>query len=238
VITLLLVIPCVSSSSSSLQRVIDQPIWVSGLHPCLVPELAGHVFEAALIPGGSEYLPGRCADVKATRLSERITLRGLTVPEALNRLVQLDARYRWVETDGIFVVRPLESWNDETHFLHRTISVAFTDQNVGGALHALLTAIGPTRWGPEHRTYNTPDMNRYFSVALDRTSVLDALNAVVRRHGRLQWSVGYCQPQRKVEFARFMLHTYDGGGLGGQPVDNLTDESGKQYNPCTTPSRQ
>ena len=137
----------------------------------------------------------------------------------------------------MFVVRPIEAWNDRNHVLHRTISVAFTDQNVGGALFALLTAIGPTRHIGEPRTYNAPEMNRQFSVALETTSALDSLNAIVRTHGRLQWSVGYCQPQHRAEFAMVMLHTYDGGGLGGQPASTLTDESGRSYAPCITPPR-
>jgi hypothetical protein len=228
-----------ATTSIRSQQVVERDIWVPAppLHPCVVPELAGHVFESGSVPGGAEYLPGRCGQIKATSLSERTNLMGLTVPQALNRLVQLDPRYRWVESDGVFVVRPLEAWNDRSHFLHRTISVAFTDQNVGGALFALLTAIGPTRHIGEPRTYNTPEMNRQFSVALGTTPALNALNAVVRTHERLKWSVSYCQRQHRVEFAMVMLHTYDGGGLGGQPVGTLTDESGRSYDPCTIPSR-
>ncbi len=229
----------VATASSRSQRVVERDIWVlpPPLHPCVVPETAGHVFESGLVPGGVEYLPGRCGELKATATGERTNLRGLTVPEALNRLVQRDPRYRWEERDGVFVVRPLDAWNDRSHFLHRTIALAFTDQNVGGALFAVLTAIGPTRFVGEPRTYNTPDMNRQFSVALGTTSALDGLNAVVRTHGRLNWSVSFCQPQRRVDSASLMLRTYDGGGLGGQPVGFVTDESGRSYNPCTTPSR-
>jgi hypothetical protein len=227
------------TASSRSQQVVERDIWVPAppLHPCVVPELAGHVFESGSVPGGAEYLPGRCGGIEAASTGERTNLRGLTVSEALSRLVEQDARYRWEEQDGVFVVRPLEAWNDRIHFLHRTISVVFTDQNVGGALRALLTAIGPTRHMGEPRTYNTPDMNRQFSVALGTTSALNALNAVVRTHERLKWSVSYCQRQRRVEFAMVMLHTHDGGGLGGQPVGTLTDESGRSYDPCTVPSR-
>jgi hypothetical protein len=229
----------VATASSRSQQVVERDIWVlpPPLHPCVVPELAGHVFESGFVPGGVEYLPGRCGEIKATSTGERTNLRGLTVPEALNRLVQSDARYRWEERNGVFVIRPLDAWSDRGHFLHRTISVAFTDRNVGGALSALLTAIGPTRHIGEPRTYNTPDMNRQFSVALNTTSVLDGLNAIVRTHGRLKWSVSYCQPQRRVESAMVMLRTHDGGSLGGQPVGFVTDENGRSYNPCTTPSR-
>jgi hypothetical protein len=215
------------------QEVIDQDIWVPAppLAHCVVPELAGRVFQATLAPGGREYLPGRCGREQPASVGERVTLRGLTAQEALNRLVQLDARYQWVEQDGVLIVRPVGAWNDANHFLHRRVSVAFTDQNVGGALNALLTAIGPTQFRGE-RTFNTLDMNRLFSVSVNARSVLEALNTVARTHGRLQWGVGYCKPESRVEFARVMLHTFDDGGIGGQPMDTVTDETGKGYVPC------
>lgn len=212
--------------------VIDQDIWipVSPLGHCVVPELASHVLKATLSPGGLEYLPGRCGK-QAPSMGERVSLRGLTAREALDRLVQLDARYRWAERDGVLIVRPVTAWDHPAHFLHRTVSVAFTDQNVGGALSALLTAIGPTKFLGEG-TFNTLQMNRRFSVSLNATSVLEALNAVARTHGDLQWLVGYCQPQSKVEFARVMLHTFDDGGIGGQPMDTAIGENGQTYVPC------
>jgi hypothetical protein len=205
--------------SPGWQAVIDGDIWVPAppLGHCIVPELAGNVFKATLTPGGDEYLPGRCGN-QAPSAGERVSLRGLTAREALDRLVQLDARYRWVETDGVLIIRPVTAWDDANHFLHRTVSVVFAEQNVGGALYALLTAIGPTKFtGSGERTFNTVEMNRRFSVSLNATSVLEGLNAVVRTHGRLQWLVGYCQPESNVEFAIVMLHTFDDGGIGGQP---------------------
>jgi hypothetical protein len=87
---------------------------------------------------------------------------------------------------GVLVVRPVTAWDDANHFLHRTISVAFADQNVGGALFALLTAIGPTKYtGSGERTFNTVEMNRRFSVSLDATPALEALNV----NQRVRWSL-------------------------------------------------
>jgi hypothetical protein len=214
--------------------VIDQDIWVPAppFGHCVVPELAGQVLEATLTPGGEEYLPGRCGNEPPLSAGERISLRGLTAREALDRLVQLDPRYRWVENDGLLIVRPVAAWNDANHFLHRTVSVAFAVQNVGGALNALLTAIGPTRFSGE-RTFNNPEMDRTFSVSLTGTSVLGAMNAVVRTHGGLHWLVGYCQPQSRVEFAMVMLHTFDQGGIGGRPMDTVTDQDGVGHVPCS-----
>ncbi len=43
------------------------------------------------------------------------------------------------------VIRPADVGNDPLHCLNRTVAVALTDQNVGGALCALLNAIWPRR---------------------------------------------------------------------------------------------
>ena len=118
------------------------------------------------------------------------------------------------------VIRPADVWNDPPHFLNRTVAVAFTDQNVGGALIALLNAIGPGEFRNERaRTFTTVESNLVFSVSLHGWSALAALNTVVRTHGRLKWRVGYCQPQRRVEFARIFLHTFDDAGTAGQPSE-------------------
>jgi hypothetical protein len=234
VVASLAVLAPVSSARIQVQGVIEQDISVPPppFGPCVVPELASQVLKATLTPGGEESLPGRCGNEKPLSPGERISLRGLTARDALDRLVQIDPRYRWVESDGVLIVRPVAAWNDANHFLDRSVSVAFADQNVGGALNAVLAAIGPTRFSGE-RTFNNPEMDRTFSVSLNGTSILEALNAVVRTHGRLQWLVGYCQPQSRVEFAMVMLHTFDQGGIGGRPMDTVTDQNGVVHVPCS-----
>jgi len=35
--------------------------------------------------------------------------------EAFDRLVSLDPRYRWVESEGVVIFRPLNAWTDPCH---------------------------------------------------------------------------------------------------------------------------
>jgi hypothetical protein len=63
------------------------------------------------------------------------------------------------------------------------------------------------------------------------TSILEALNAVVRTYGTLFWSVNYCQPPARHEHALILLTTFDGSGLGSHSAV-LTDANGKRFSPC------
>ena len=215
-------------------RVIERDIWVPAppLPDCAVPELASVVLDTVAMPGGVEYLPGRCVSaVHSTSPADRTNLRGLTAFDALSRLVEMDPRYSWKNIDGIPVVRPLEAWSDPSGFLQRTVSVGFTDQNVGGALTAILNAVGSGKFQGQ-RDLPTADGNRRFSISAQSSSVAAVLNAVVRAHGRLTWAVGYCRPQRRVEFARILLRTFDGAGLAGEPVGSSIDATGVRQDPC------
>jgi hypothetical protein len=227
------------------QGVIEQDLWIPPppLHQCAVPELAGRVLDALSTVGGLEYLPGRCNTASGpgqpASVSGRVNLRGLTAREAFDRLVEADPRFRWTSIDGVMVIRPIDAWRDPDHFLNRTVSLAFSDQNVGGALYALLNAIGPGKFRTDREhTFSTAEANRVFSVSVSGTSTLAALNAVVRTHGGLKWGVGYCQPQRRVEFARIFLHTFDSAGIAGQPAAGLSDENSVAQDPCVVPARE
>jgi hypothetical protein len=227
------------------QRVVEQDLWIPAppLHHCAVPELAGRVFDMVSTVGGVEYLPGRCSTVSTpgppAAGGGRVNLKGLTPREALDHLVESDPRFRWTMVDGVVVIRPVDAWRDPDHFLNRTVSLAFTNQNVGGALYALLNAIGLSQFKTERdHTFATAEANRAFSLSLTSSSTLAALNAVVRAHGGLKWGVGYCQPQRRVEYARIFLHTFDSAGIAGQPAAGLSDENGVSGDPCVAASRE
>jgi hypothetical protein len=231
------------AQSAVSQRVIEQDLWIPPppLHQCAVPELAGRVFDTLSTIGGLEYLPGRCTTASAPAQtpsgSGRVSLKGLTASEALDRLVEADSRFRWTIVDGVMVIRPIDAWRDPDHFLNRTVSLVFTNQNVGGALYALLNAIGPSQFRTERdHTFATAEANRPFSVSVNGSSTLAALNAVIRAHGGLKWGVGYCQPQRRVEFARIFLHTFDSAGIAGQPAAGQSDGNGGSQDPCVAGS--
>lgn len=223
--------------SSPASRIIEDEISVGlPLAPCAVPTLAARIAGAVGAPAGVEHFPASCEyyPKRSTHLNERLTLSGVTAGEALDRLVELDPRYRWVEADGVIVVRPLQAWINADHFLHRTVpSFIVSDQDLGGALSVVQTALGPWNFGSgSGYALPTSEGQRRFSVALNATSILEALGAVVRAHGALRWEIKYCQPQARYEYATIWLKTFDGSALGGHAVF-LRDQNGKTYSPCT-----
>jgi hypothetical protein len=62
-----------------------------------------------------------------------------------------------------------------------------------------------------------------FSISLGATTVVDALNAVVRAHGSLRWTVEYCRPQARFEYAMVRLTTFDGDGIGRHSATQRAD---------------
>jgi hypothetical protein len=111
---------------------------------CAVPAVAGRVLQSVGIPAGIEYAPEPCTD-RPGRVApepEPLTLTGLTAREALQRLVTIDPRYHWIESNDMVLIRPIAAWNDPFHFLHRTASAFHIDApNYAAALHAVQAAL-------------------------------------------------------------------------------------------------
>jgi hypothetical protein len=231
---LLTLVPFTSQSSPSQGLLVDAIEVERPLGPCAVPRLTERIVQSAHVPAGIEYVPEPCRSQRRTadRLSESLPI-GMTVQDALDRLVQLDPRYRWMEDDGVIVMRPRNAWNEAGHFLHRTVSSFIVkDEDMTGALNAVQTALGPGRFdAPPQRWHPTPESERRFSVALGGIPGLEALNAVVRAHGSLTWELSYCQPQARYEYGTLWLTTFDGHRESGHAIF-LRDEQGKSYDPC------
>ena len=61
----------------------------------------------------------------------------MTVGDALKKLSALDPRYRWIESDGVIVVRPIAAWSDPKNVLnYQTESFVLKDATLGDALNA------------------------------------------------------------------------------------------------------
>jgi hypothetical protein len=210
-------------------------VWVP-LPPCGVPAIAVRISETAGIPAGIEFIPGcRQTEPPRPRNAEEMSFLGLTAEEALDRLIAMDPRYHWVETGGVILVRPLEAWQDQHHFMNATISeFGFTDQNVTGASVMLGAAIHGRPVAPPaiETPLSTAQGNQHFSVRPRTTSILEAANAVVRAHGSLHWILTYCKPERRPEYAWLMLATFDHSGSGSGPVPAI-DQNGRRYNACS-----
>ena len=63
-----------------------------------------------------EHLLRPVTDARKAQLDSRrrISLAGKTVREALDTIVAIDPRYRWVDVHGVPIVRPWASWVDCT----------------------------------------------------------------------------------------------------------------------------
>jgi len=231
----------VHAQQSSSGVVIQEPITIKvPLAPCAAGSIAHRILSSTRQLGGIEFATDPCGvwsprqppAPPAQPRPDDVPLQGLTVREALDRLVAADPRYRWMESNGLIVMRPSEAWNDPHNVLHRTIdALELKDDTFYGALAAIQSAIGPVRIGSDGFVPRTPESERRVSLRLGVTSVFDALNAVVRAHGALQWSVVYCHAPTRYENASIGFSTFDGGGGGGHAVF-LRDADGKSYDPC------
>src|SRR5688572_17182724 len=109
-----------SSQETWSERIVDQDInFPIPVDSCQVPGRVMQVARSINQPAGAEFLPAHCEPSK--KFIDQISLRGLTAREALDRLIALDPRYRWFESEGVILVRPLVAWTDPDHFLHRTV---------------------------------------------------------------------------------------------------------------------
>jgi hypothetical protein len=204
------------------------------ISPCQLPNTVVRMAQVLKIPAGAEAIPEHCPDPQhpAPPMTDRRSLRGMTVRAALDELVRIDPRYRWVETDGVIVMRPTEAWTSRDHFIHRSLpSFAFTDQNVSGALAALRRAVGPGGASGEKLWSSSWLAGRRFSVELRTTSIYEALNATVRAHGELTWILSYCQPEVSLENSSLQLVASDGSGVGWRGVFSRSS-NGTAPRPC------
>jgi hypothetical protein len=147
------------------------------------------------------------------------------VTRAFDRLVELDERYVWSEVDGVLILRPGKTWFDPSHFLNRKIpAFRVKDGRMRAAMDAVHLALGGAR-GPADEVWpaSTPQSERRFTVSLGTTTVLNALNASVRAHGFLRWTVEYCKSQALFDYATLRLNTFDGGGIGRHSATQRDD---------------
>jgi hypothetical protein len=193
------------------------------------------------VPSGLESIPG-CQRLSmpprpAVPGPPDVDLFGMTPGEAIERLMQIDPRFRMLRDDGVVVVRPAAAWDDRKHFMHQPLdALRFTDNNYIGALNAfeVIAFRPPWRANPDAwraAPEKTPDGGRLFSVDIAAPTGLIAANAIVREHGALRWSLGYCLPEARPKYATFALYTLDGAG-GGFHLALLRDADGKLRDAC------
>ena len=206
------------------QRLVPAPFEMRlPLTICDVPAAAAALARRTQLVAGIEYLPGDCQEIWRTqkRGTEVQVLAGLTVEAALDKLIELDARYRWTESDGVILVRPLQAWADAQNWLNQPIgSFAIDDQDLSGAMQEVVCHI-PERPFPERACHHggmvmqTELGARRFSVKLSATSRIDSLNAIVAAHGAMWWEArDRTRPTTEGEHRMLWFNTPDGAGIG------------------------
>jgi hypothetical protein len=215
--TLIGVLPAAGQTAAERVIVQDVKLGLPPSTPCAVTNTAFQVARVVGEPIGIEGWPEPCPVPPPRSIedtTEWLTLTGLNAAEALDRLMQVDSRYEWREMDGVIVVRPRIAWTDPDHFLHRTVnSFTVRNQHLGGTLEAVIDTLGPFPWPAREPFLSTTRLaDRVISVNLGPTSIIDTLNAVVRTHGAMSWSVRYCNQEAIHENAWFTFFTFDLAG--------------------------
>ena len=229
------------------RKIIEQEVYFyQPLGRCEVPDSVRRLAKAVEVPAGIEQLPEDCmlpvsaADMPSPLPRERVFLTGKTLKEGLDALIAADPRYRWVESDGVIVVRPERAWANREHFLNRMLpSFRSVDQHLSAALDEWRIAM----YGDHGRSpsfgmragQRTEEGSRPFTVAVDAdSSAILVLDHIVRSHGRAFWQVRYCRPAAEERFATVFLWTLEDDPTGvGVPLNGrLTTIDGKRVDVC------
>jgi hypothetical protein len=181
-----------------------------------VGRAAGIVVGFEAVPGvkyvgevASEQL---AADIK-TR--ERISLAGKTVREALDTIVAIDPRYRWVDIHGVPVVRPWASWTDPRHPLNQVVApVEWKDIDLATATAKVIALVTRTAesGGPVPGSGRGPN----FTVQTGPIAMLELLNAIGVAHGGpVSWHMRHSCTIADPRAIYIHLQAYDGDQLWG-----------------------
>jgi hypothetical protein len=203
------------------ERLIDTDFEVRQLiDECTVPTMVAGLAQRYEFLAGIEYPRAECARLggKRSQGGELLNLRGLTVGQAIEKLVALDPRYRVVQRDGVVVLRPVAAWADAANMLNFTAgSFVLGDTTLGGALDAVASAItgNPRRDALENMGTRTEQGARKFSVTTGAASAGETLDAIVRAHGAASWEMREGEPDREGKsFRSLFFRTFDGSGIG------------------------
>ncbi len=224
----------------ALARVINRELTVQfPLHACAVASIVRFIARDVNIPAGIEYLPEECGWDRPHTYDpaiQPVLLRTQTVEQAMNQLVTADPRYRWAMSDGVLVMRPVTAWADREHFLNQSAGLfGFDEQNMHGALDYLKLAFGQRSHAGALIPGRTAQGDQKFTVKPQTTSLIGALDAVVRAHGAMQWEISYCRPEVRVVNAKLWLWTTDDSGIGA-PFYAI-DGAGRSVSGCAPASR-
>ena len=156
--------------------------------------------ERMLVPLTEE----RRAEIASRR---KIPLPGKTVRQALDTIVAMDQRYRWIDVHGVPVVRPWASWVDSKHLLNQVVgAVDWPETNLSKALLDIETLMtGTVSAGPIPGADRAP----FFHLRTGPIAIMELLNAAAMAHSRAAWQVRHrCSPN-DPRALQLQLMSYD-----------------------------
>ena len=164
----------------------------------------GALAAAAGVPMGFESAAPPSVSIRA------IPATGRRLHEVLDDIVAADPRYEWREDDGVVVLRPRVLWEIADPLDTPVDVLKLHDIHAGDAMQVLSTMVGTTFPGGAGDTVR-------FSIDVPAgTPFIHLLNAIVRAHGRLTWTLYYGRQSPGVMFLG-LLSGGSGGSFGIQP---------------------
>jgi hypothetical protein len=113
--------------------------------------------------------------------TDALDLSGISVREALDKMMALAPSYRWSEIDGVAVIRPIASWTDANAPLNFPVrAFTFNEGTVSQVVAKILRVPVP----------ESPLDDQRFPLSFQGGTIADALNALVRAHGGALWDAG------------------------------------------------
>lgn len=178
----------------------------TGLTPCDLQDVIANFAKANGLLIGFEWASSCVSSGAADPSISGLVLSGMTARAALDRLVVLDATYRWEEQDGVAVIRPAAAWTDSNDVLGLAKnSFSVIDADLATTVGALMNMTVPA---------NRTTLTRRLSFSFPDATVLDTLNSIVRVHGESGWYAGIelSQSANALNSPRFTVRmkTFDG----------------------------
>ena len=113
-----------------------------------------------------------------------IKTAGRRLREILDEMVAADSRYEWREMEGVIVIRPARAWSAPSPLNGLTGTVSLRNVVAAEALDAIARLIGQTATG-----HFIPDSHTFSVEVPSGWTFLEVLNAIVRAHGLLAWTL-------------------------------------------------
>jgi hypothetical protein len=190
---------------------LDQPMGatvlvedVVGRNPCLLWTALEQLARHARVRTGFEQTIDCSPAPWVLRPDEgTLNLGGLTPRQAIDKLLAQRPDYRWMEVDGVAVIRPVTAWTPAGSVLNAPVKAfAVTDTHPHLALHAVFQSSQPSLFldhtdlqlSVNGRRRENPGyeglIDRPVSVTFNGGNLVQALNAITRWFSGI-WQAGY-----------------------------------------------